>query len=327
VGDTIAQAGNDSPWIEEEFYQRTSKTDVLFVVDNSGSMEEEQNALIFNFWEFLQFLTDSQMDYHVGITVLDDYQGQPAIGQLYGPWRYIDSTNPDPVGAFADNMTVGSEGQGDCEVGLEAAHRAVTAPLVDEYNTGFYREEASLIVVVVSDEGDGSYDDSECDDADEYIGTQEFIAWLTTFKEGYGSQRRFHFSAIVGENDGCASSWGEAEAGDGYLDVVDALGSDATFHSICEQDWSAVMTELGRRAAGYRTVFSLSSYADASTLEVHLDPDGPGGSQVAIQIYEDPTFERQYSYEWVVPLNALRFSDETVPPHGSSLMVRYLPKS
>ncbi len=53
VGDLILQGDDDddgSPWIEEEFNQQVGeKTDVLFVVDNSCSMMEEQNALQFDY--------------------------------------------------------------------------------------------------------------------------------------------------------------------------------------------------------------------------------------------------------------------------------------
>jgi len=257
--------------------------------------------------------------------VLDDYQGQPTIGQLYGNTRYIDSNTPDPGGAFTGNMTMGSDGWGNCEVGLEATRRALTDPLASGYNTDFYREDAYLMVVIVSDEDDGSYFDSECANGGQNIGYGEFVPWFTQLK-GPGGLGLFHFAAIVGDSGGgCSSSWGDAEAGDGYLDVVNALGDDATFHSICEQDWTDVMVDLGQRAANYQLLFGLGAPPQMDTLEVYLDLDGPDGPANEFQIHEDATYNSQYAFWYSESLNALQFTYETKPPAGSSLRVRYLP--
>ncbi len=328
VGDPIDVGDDDdddSPWIEEEYYQQPGEaTDVLFVVDNSCSMMEEQNALQTNFYNFAQWFVDSNMDYHVGITVLDDYQGQPTVGQLYGPTRYIDPSTPDPVGAFTGNMTMGYDGWGNCEVGLSATQRALSEPLAGGYNHDFYSDDAYLMVVIVTDEDDGSYYDSECYGGN-YVGYQEFIPWFTQLK-GEDGLGLFHFAAITGDaGAGCSSAWGDAEAGDGYLDVVDALGDDATFHSICDQDWSDVMSDLGQRAANYQTEFGLGAPAQEDSIQVFLDLDGPEGPLWEMELEEDHEFELPFAYIYNEGLNALAFTYETKPPPGSLLRVRYLP--
>ncbi len=317
LGDTL---------LEDTFIQRTAEaSDILFVVDNSCSMIEEQNALQTNFWNFIQFFVGSGLDYHIGVTVLDDYQGQPPIGQLYGSTRYIDNETPDPVGAFTANMTMGADGWGNCEVGLHASKLAVTPPLSDGYNAGFYREDALLSVIIVSDEDDGSYWDSECSTGNGYTGYQEYIPWISAFK-GSHSLDMIHFAAIVGDPiNGCDGGigWGVAEAGDGYLDVVNALGEDhASFYSICEQDWSGVMTTLGMEAAGLRSSFHLSRVPVEGTLVAYLDLDGEGGDEEFV-IPEDPDHLQQHSYEYNRVSNSLDFSFDTMPPEDAVLRVVY----
>jgi hypothetical protein len=304
---------------EDIFIQRTAEaSDILFVVDNSCSMQEEQQALLTNFWNFIQFFVDSGLDYHIGVTVLDDWQTQPPIGQLYGPTRYIEPSTPDPVGAFTANMTMGGDGVGSCEVGLEASYRALTPPLVDGYNAGFYRQDALLSIVIVSDEVDGSINGCPA------ISYMEYIPWLTTLK-GPHSIDMIHFAAIIGDQpNGCNSSWGQADPGRGYYEVYTALGDEhATNFSICNQDWDEVMTQLGLEAAGLRTEFHLSLVPVEGTLQVWLDPDGEDGPEEEFEIFEDETYIQQYSYVYNRVSNSLDFVFETMPPEAAQLRVEY----
>jgi len=325
VGDDDTVAGDDDTvddgMREDVFEQRVAgETDVLFVVDNSCSMEEEQQALQSNFYNFIQFFVGSGLDYHIGITVLDDWQGQPPIGQLYSnaPWveTYIDTTTPDPVATFTGNMTMGADGMGACEVGLEASYRAITQPLVTGYNSGFYREDALFNVVIVSDEVDGSI--TGC----EGISYMDYANWLMGLKAN--GIDGVYFAAIVGDQpNGCSSAWGDADPGRGYYEVYTALGPDhATNFSICEQDWSDVMVDLGVRAAGMQLEFPLSNIPLPGTLRAFLDPDGEG-EETEFEIVEDPTYQEEYSFVFEEDANSLIFQPSTVPPPHAILRVTY----
>lgn len=316
---------------EDLFVQRTAeRSDVLFVVDNSCSMAEEQAALQDNFWTFAQFFVDSGLDFHIGITVLDDHQNQPPIGALFGPTAYITPDTLDPIGAFTGNMTMGDNGVGACEIGLEATERALTPAssggYADTTNDGFYREDALLSVIIVSDEPDGSTvppDPFGLTDCSYATSWSEFVPWFTTLKGAHGLDLLF-FAAIVGDQGGCSSNWGDATTGSGYHEVVTALGSEASlFFSICEHDWSDVMVALGIQATGLRTSFHLSLVPVPGTLQVYLDPDGEGGPAEEYEILEDPTFLSPYAFIYNVVTNSLDFTIETMPPEAAELRVVY----
>jgi hypothetical protein len=174
------------------------------------------------------------------------------VGQLFGSTRYIDQNTADPVTAFTNNMTMGDQGVGACEIGLEATFRALS-PMPDgysdAYNAGFYRDTALLSVVIVSDEAEGTTSPMECEEWQMYMGYQEFIPWITNLK-GAHSIDMINFAAIVGDNpQGCQSPWGEAERGAGYLEVVEGLGEEhASFFSICDQDWAWRPRACARRS-------------------------------------------------------------------------------
>src|SRR5690606_10339321 len=85
------------------------KVDVLFVVDNSGSMSDEQNSLSTNFGSFLTGANQWNTDYQVGV-VTTDMEGEDMPcgsgnpGHLVGDPRYVDTSN---VQKFKDNVKVG----------------------------------------------------------------------------------------------------------------------------------------------------------------------------------------------------------------------------
>jgi hypothetical protein len=49
----------------------TVKTDILFVIDNSGSMSDEQNALASAFSSFITEFVNKGVDYHIGVISTD----------------------------------------------------------------------------------------------------------------------------------------------------------------------------------------------------------------------------------------------------------------
>jgi hypothetical protein len=170
-----------------------AKVDLLFVIDNSGSMADEQAKLIANFPGFAQEIQETlgEVDsYHVGVTVTDNF-GLPfpdgvnsdapecrTLGALVtsnangncGPFaegqRYM--TQMDELGtAFACAANVGDMGSGYEEVA--GAMLAGIGPALNQTgacNAGFIRDDALLVVVLISDENDDI--ESQGDAADWY---------------------------------------------------------------------------------------------------------------------------------------------------------------
>lgn len=227
--------------------------DVLFVVDNSCSMEEEQYALRSNFPEFMRYFTGSGLDYHVGVTSTDMDRTNRQAGLLVedssGGDLYIDSsyTESEAVNSFSDRTTLGTNGSGT-ERGKDAAWGVLVTN--QSQDQGFYRAEADISVVVISDERD--YSD---------VSINEFTSWLSGLKP----DGTVYFSSIVGPDpNGCAT----AERGTGYLEVTERVGGIEW--SICDTDWSDLLAELGLQAAGLKREFFLSLVPVEDTIEVSV---------------------------------------------------------
>ena len=175
--------------------QAKGKADILWIVDDSGSMKWAQSQLSANIAAFANKLNDSKIDFQVGVTTSDTCQinwssGEPIAdevcsdaskisggakvkGKMVGPPRgefIVDGqTNQrilKPGAGFVDSFkrvaSVGIEGSG-FENGLTAAKMAVQKAM-NGVNAGFLRKDAFLSVIVISDEEDDGIQ-SWCEDA------------------------------------------------------------------------------------------------------------------------------------------------------------------
>jgi hypothetical protein len=231
------------------------QVDILWVIDNSGSMAEEQQELASNFPEFIRFFLDSGLDWHIGVISTDTDGADKGKLQGAGGYRYLDPDTPNPNELFQQMATLGTDGSSD-ERGRRAAYSALTDPLVSGYNAGFYRENASLHVIVISDENDSSGANPS---------RNEFINFLNGIKLDPDAVT---FSSIVGPANGCAT----ADPGTEYLAVTDAVGG--IVESICVSDWAPVLEQLGLQASGLEREFPLSEVPVEDTLIVWVEDSG-----------------------------------------------------
>ncbi|MBK7829145.1 hypothetical protein [Nannocystis sp.] len=155
-----------------------TKVDLLFVIDDSGSMLDEQQTLVQSFPEFVAAMQAQLADaesYHVGVVTSDAYPfneaqcvldgalvtqtaGEGASNKSCLPFtsgkRWMDETE-DLASKFACAGQVGTSGDGD-ERPMYTMLRAVNPELgaPGACNDGFIREDALLVVVVITDEED-----------------------------------------------------------------------------------------------------------------------------------------------------------------------------
>lgn len=138
------------------------KADILIVIDNSGSMAPEQLNMAQRFSSFLDTLKN--LDWQLAIVTTDvDLDSPKRDGrflELTGlPGSYIISSSMNPITAneaFAKTIQRSpSEGSGN-EQGIAATYRAIersrdATKTVNAPNISFFRPEAALAVLVVSD--------------------------------------------------------------------------------------------------------------------------------------------------------------------------------
>lgn len=251
-----------------EFY-----VDVLFVVDNSGSMEDNQDALATAFPTFIDYFEAAEgILYQIGV-VSTDVEDPGHSGKLReaGGLRWLDNGTPNKAALFGQMAMMGTDGSGE-EAGRAAVHHAITTELT-RHNAGFFRPDASLATIVISDEND--------DSSVWGVPLPGFIDEYRAFKP---DPAMVSFSTIIGPvPNGCAT----ADPGFEYPDVRAAVGGAE--HSICDADWDRVLEDLASVALSGRREFFLSEIPEVETLEVQvIEADG---SVVMLALGTDFTYD------------------------------------
>lgn len=232
--------------------------DILFVIDNSGSMGEEQENLIANFPGFIAVLDQSGLEYRVAVTTtarnynynmtLPGFGSIPMStsgesGAMLKPAscnmtkRWIDKGDPDVTGTFACVANVGTGGSAD-EMPLGAVRDAFEDRMQDGTNMGFHRPDALLGVVILTDENDCSYEQSVNLAFTESLceSQMEPVANYKAFLDGYaGGPSRWAAAVVAGPGPGtCSSGFGTADEATRLKDFKTAVGTNAVMSSICD---------------------------------------------------------------------------------------------
>ncbi len=152
--------------------------DLLFVIDNSGSMGDEQLNLVASFPGFIEGIRDQlgpAASYHVGVATTDAYEWNVPMCQSLGGLTVRtggDLSSAESCGPFASGQSfmtvaddlddafscaaqVGIDGAG-IERPMDALAGALTDPVGVNAacNDGFLRDDALLVVVLITDEED-----------------------------------------------------------------------------------------------------------------------------------------------------------------------------
>ncbi|MBX2796966.1 MAG: VWA domain-containing protein [Myxococcales bacterium] len=298
-------------WVDVFEQVPTDKVDILFVVDDSASMANEQKALAEGFRSFTRQLEVESTSFHIGVISTSQDTDDPNAGRLIGNPPFL-TTEDDYVEAFRERVTLGTGGS-DKEKGLQAAAVALSSHMLLLYNVGFLRTDANLLVVIVSDEDDcsdyGRLDQIEeglpttCyTQRDELIPVDDLLLRINAAKNFTDVQ----IGAIIAPFDGSCGD--NTRPGFRYAEAVFQTGG--TLHRICEPDWGPILEELGVNALGILRQFKLTHSANPETLEVRVNgrdiPEGNGNGW---------TYDQQH---WV-----LLFHGDEVPPRGSEIVVEY----
>ncbi|MFT7580510.1 MAG: hypothetical protein ACI9MR_002181 [Myxococcota bacterium] len=254
------------------------KVDVLFVVDDSFSMGDDQQRLREELPAIVDIAIGFGQDYHLAVTTTDTLAKK---GRLQGPPLF--TTPADDVDQFARNLVVGTAGH-FVERGLESAYLAlfernartdipcVNAPgqcpsndgggvpmicfegMCGGINSGFLREDAQLIIIIVSDEEDGSERPVPF-----YVNR---FANLKAPNSGVG----VILHSIIVTPEGCLGGFGVP--GRRYAQASEILGGAVA--SICADDFAVEFENIGNRTFGLTDRFYPSFPPDPATLEVRV---------------------------------------------------------
>ncbi len=229
--------------------------DFLFVVDNSGSMTQQQTQLLASFPGFISAIEASLENvdsYHVGVVTSDNYAGNEpgcnTLGDLVTQTAGFGSSNA-VCGPFASGLRFATD-EDDlqtvfpcmAQVGTNgspieqpaSATVAALDPVKAEpgaCNEGFVREDAILVVVVVTDDPPNSVD---VDDAHIRTDTSGWFDAVVAAKGGV--LESVVMIGFVPWND-VSCTFAESP---NLIGFIESFGEQGVLASICEPDYGPV---------------------------------------------------------------------------------------
>lgn len=275
--------------------------DVLFVIDNSCSMSNDQAALSENAPAFMQWFVSSGLDYHIGV-VSTDVVDSSDNGRLQAPPGFplwIDSSDNDAINTFSQMAVLGSFGASP-ERGLDGLYRAIEVE-GRAYNNGFLRQDSNLNVIVVSDEDDFSMD----------VSPPELVRWFG----GLRPDDQLTFSAIDNPLAG------ESGPGRKYRDIAENFAGE--IWDINQDDWATVLERLGLQATGRRAEFFLSRNPVQESIEVQVQLPGTKATALVPPVeFDAEGLAMGAGWAYVPIRNTVLFYDY-VPPELAVVRITY----
>lgn len=315
----VAAAGCGS---DRDFSERTytdvwlqapnNEVDILWVVDDSCSMAEEQATLANGFVSFVSQMELSGTDFHIGVISTSFDYANPDRGTLIGDPPYL-TLDDNYIQEFVQRAQVGVEGA-DKEKGLEAAAWALSPAMTDGGpNDGFLRNDAQLLMVMVSDEEDcsdrGALEGLPAEDCyrekQNLVPVSEFIDEYRGLKS---DPSMVQVGSIVGVDNGACTGTNSPYVTDRYYQVSAFTGG--LVGDICQSDWSGMLADLGLTATGIRTGFQTTYLAKPDTLVVTVD---------GVEIPADAANGYVYDTEtWYIS-----FAPSVVPARDAEIVAAY----
>lgn len=294
------------------------KVDLLVIVDNSTSMATDQEKLSTEFANFISHISDS--DYRIGVTTTDvDSLAEKESPGFWGNLdvnpetglRYIQKTDADPNQAFIN--LIKRKKSIDCKGKPVGCVSFDEKPLVairkviekrDTVNKGFFREDADLAILIITDE-------DETNEADgSYYSASDLLDF---FHEEFGeSKKMVSFAISIEEGDSAclASQAAETNSGAATYGVRVSELSNLTggFNlNICKADYGSDLSQV-------------SEYVKKNLLPFKLDlPPSIVEDSISVEVYTDQG--KPFLVTYTVEGGFLRITP--TPPEDSAINVFY----
>ncbi|WP_413581890.1 hypothetical protein [Bdellovibrio sp. HCB288] len=225
--------------------------DILFVVDNSGSMAEEQKNFSSKINGFMNIIKDA--NWHVALTTTDPNATTPAPDKTSRAWsdgqfRPFDSDSgslfvlkasqhslSDAQAKLSAAINVGLLGSGD-ERAINSSYRAIERTADTPANQDFFREKSKLVVIAISDEDECS--NGKCAKTPEKSVPENLVKMI---QSRFGMDKVFMFNSI-------ARAATDANCKTAVLTPIYEAMSKLTgglMGSVCATDYTSILTSMG----------------------------------------------------------------------------------
>lgn len=279
--------------IQEHIQEEIPILDIIFVIDNSGSMGIFQAELSSQMTAFMNVFLSSGADFHLGFITTDR-----GYLQCSGLVCWIDNNFATPVDWTQGVISQISVSGSALEKGIEMAKRFFENTNYDiggAPGTSFWRDDSTAVIIYVSDEPDFSYGSWNA-----------YTSFFDALKPDLAMMRQF---AVIGDHpSGCSYSYNgmfrTIQFGAGYWSMTQRYSGE--WYSICATDWGAQMQDLAS------TVTVRSTFP--------LDEPDPIESSIIVKI-NGQISAVGWSYD--ANSNSVVFQEGNIPEPNQTITIEY----
>ena len=319
-GHSFSLLGDSSTFTQSTAYT-ARKIDILWVIDNSGSMETSQSNLAANFSRFIQKMQTLQFDFRMAVTTTDAYKGKfqnndslrrikDGTSLHHSGIFVISNTTPDLQNVFVVNATQGITGSGD-----ERAFASIEDVLSYNGNSDFRRSDAYLAIIILSDEDDFSAKTATYIN-DNYSNPNIIsVDHYKQFLDGYAGVNNYSVNAISILDEQCKtllnSSWQGRKIGNRYKELVTLSGGAAV--SLCE-DFGSNLQLISDKILELNSSFQISREPIIATIKIVVDGKEVPQDSVNGWTYDSTT-------------KIITFHGSSIPASGANINISFEPVS
>ncbi|QDK46197.1 hypothetical protein DOM22_14000 [Bdellovibrio sp. ZAP7] len=239
--------------------KENANIDILFVVDNSPSMLEEQANMSSKINGFMNLV--SGLSWQVALTTTDPRVNTVDSSGANQPWgdgqfrpmlnrsflKKGDTTDTAAQAALADAIKLGANGSGD-ERPINNIYRSMER----SENAAFFRKDSNLVVIIISDEDECSNGNCPSSSADTKKSQPSNLISMVQAK--FGSEKVMMVDSIVKapSDSSCSTA--------SYAPITSSLANmtGGVLGSVCASDYTSILSNAGNAAVSLARSISLS---------------------------------------------------------------------
>ncbi len=281
-----------------------NKVDIVWLIDDSSSMLAQQQKLSNEISAMIAQLNLLKMDYRMVVTTTSIGSGLSG-GTYFGSPAVLTSSTPNLVNVLKERLLRGQMGS-NLEQGLQSLQNLFSEDYINQAGAGFHRDEALLLINVLSDEDD----QSPGSQASVVLALKNRLNTLKRpFKPNVGGWL-MNFIGVVDTT--CQNGFGQSLIGFRYLELV--AESKGKSYPICSTALSEAVKGLQARVLEIITDYPLSAVPDISTIRVFKNGLLMPRSQVN-------------GWDYIPASQVIRFYGTEIPAVDSAIRIEFLPAS
>lgn len=321
--------GNDAAQFSQDANATSVPIDILWVVDNSGSMATSQQQVATNVSSFITKFQQTNFDFRIAVTTTDAYlsnpeftgnasysrfrDGTPATG--YSGVKIITRDTPNIESVFDRNIKQGTSGAAD-----ERSFQSMEAALLNVENRAeFPRPGALLAVIFLTDEEDFSWSGTQNIQLDSngvpnlitdprLYPIQRYLDVLDTVTSSTATKKNYIVNTIAIFDQTCLTQLQTGFAGrriaERHAQLTDATGGSKG--SLCG-DFSNIMSNLSDTLLEFSSKFYLDGIPNVAT----------------IQVFVNNALVPAEGWVYSAADNSITFKTGYIPAQGSKIAVKF----